>query len=209
MKTIITSSCFAFLLAGTISAQETPRLALDIGGGFTQSVGATGRNLDNGWNIGGGVGYNFSPYLGAMVQTNYNSMGINSTTLNNIGFPGGDVHVFSATIEPIVHLHPRGHFDVYIVGGGGLYHVFQEFTAPSIATVTGFDPFFGFFSAGVPTTDVLASSSVNKPGANIGMGIAMGSKWRAKFYGEARYNHVFMSNGQRMDYVPVTFGIRW
>jgi hypothetical protein len=209
MKTIFTTSCFAFFLAGALSAQETRHLAFDIGGGFTQTVGNTGRNLDNGWNIGGGVGWNFSPYVGAMVQTNFNSMGINSTTLNNVGFPGGDVHVFSATIDPIVHLHPRGHFDVYIVGGGGLYHVYQEFTAPSIATVTGFNPFLGFYTAGVPTTEVLASNSVNKPGANIGAGVAMGTKWRAKVYAEARYNHVFLSNGQRMDYVPVTFGVRW
>jgi hypothetical protein len=26
--------------------------------------------------------------------------------LNNLGYPGGDVHVFSATLDPIVHLHP-------------------------------------------------------------------------------------------------------
>jgi hypothetical protein len=209
MKTIISTSLFAIFLAGTLSAQESSHLAFDIGGGFTQTVGATGRNLDNGWNIGGGVGWNFSPYVGAMVQTNFNSMGINSTTLNNVGFPGGDVHVFSASVDPVVHLHPKGRFDVYLVGGGGLYHVYQEFTAPSVATYTGYNPFFGFYTAGIPTTEVLASSSVNKPGANVGMGIAMGSKWRAKFYAEARYNHVFMSNGQRMDYVPVTFGVRW
>jgi len=209
MKTIISTSLFAIFLAGTLSAQESSHLAFDIGGGFTQTVGATGRNLDNGWNIGGGVGWNFSPYVGAMVQTNFNSMGINSTTLNNVGFLGGDVHVFSATVDPVVHLHPKGRFDVYLVGGGGLYHVYQEFTAPSVATYTGYNPFFGFYTAGIPTTEVLASSSVNKPGANVGMGIAMGSKWRAKFYAEARYNHVFMSNGQRMDYVPVTFGVRW
>jgi len=209
MKTIIYTSCFALFITGTVSAQETQHLALDIGGGWTQSVGSTGRNLDNGWNVGGGIGWNFSPYVGALVQTNYNSMGINSTTLNSVGFPGGDVHIFSATLDPIVHLHPRGRFDAYIVGGGGLYHVTQQFTAPSIATVTGFDPFFGFFTAGIPTTEVLSSNSVNKPGANIGMGVALGSKWHAKFYAEARWNHVFMNNNQHIDYVPVTFGVRW
>jgi hypothetical protein len=78
-----------------------------------------------------------------------------------------------------------------------------------VTTFTGFDPFFGFFSAEVPTTQVLSSYSVNKPGANIGAGIAFGTKWRAKVYAEARYNHIFMSNGQRTDFVPVTFGIRW
>ena len=209
MKTFIRSSFFLLVLAGSLCAQETQHFTFNIGGGFTQTVGNTGRNLDNGWNVGAGVGYNFNPYIGAMIQTDFNSLGINSTTLNNIGFPGGDVHVFSATLDPIVHLNPHGHLDFYIIGGGGLYHRYQEFTAPSIATVTGFDPFFGFYSADVPSTQILASSSVNKPGANIGAGIAFGTRWHAKLYAEARYHHIFMSNGQRMDYVPVTFGIRW
>jgi len=209
MNKIITASLFSFLLTGIASAQEVSPFTFNIGGGFTQTVGNTGRNLDNGWNIQGGVGYNFNAYLGAMLQTQYDSMGINNTTLSNIGFPGGDVHVFSATIDPIVHLRPHSRLDFYLIGGGGLYHRYQEFTAPSVATVIGFDPFFGLTNIGVPTTQVLASSSVNKPGANIGAGVAFGTQWRAKLYAEARYNHIFASNGQRMDYVPVTFGIRW
>jgi hypothetical protein len=210
MKNIFSTFCLGFLMMGIVSAQdEIPRFTFNIGGGFTQTVGNTGRNLDNGWNLQGGVGYNFSPYLGAMIQTEFNDTGINSTTLSNIGFPGGDVKVFSATLDPIVHLHPRGHWDAYIIGGGGLYRRYQEFTAPTVSTVTGFNPFFGFFTTEVPTTQVLSSYSVNKPGVNIGAGIAFGTKWRAKIYAEARYHHIYMPTGQRTDYVPVTFGVRW
>jgi len=197
MKTIISTSCLALFLIGTVSAQETSHVAFDIGGGFTQSVGSTGRYLDNGWNVGGGVGWNFSPYVGAMVQTNYNSLGFNSTTLSNLEAPGGGVHVFSATIDPIIHLHPRGHWDAYIVGGGGLYHMFQDVTAP----VNG-----GFFG---PNQVILGSYSVNKPGANIGAGLAFGTKWHAKLYAEARWNHIFGDFNTRTDFVPVTFGVRW
>lgn len=208
MKTVIISSSFIFL-AASLAAQEIPHFTLNVGGGFTQPVGNTGRSLNNGWNIQGGVGYNFTPYVGALLQTEFNSLGINRSTLDNIGFPGGDVHVFSATIDPIVHLNPHGRFDFYIIGGGGLYRRYQEFTAPTVSTVTAFYPFFGFYAADVPTTQVLASYSVNKPGANIGAGVSFGTPWRAKVYAEARYHHIFMSNGQRVDYVPVTFGLRW
>jgi hypothetical protein len=103
-----------FLTGQVMSGQEFSRFSFDVGGGFTQPVGNTGRHLDEGWNVRGGAGINFSQYLGAMVQLDYNRFGINGTTLNAAGFPGGDVSVFSATLDPIVHLTPRGHFDVYL-----------------------------------------------------------------------------------------------
>jgi hypothetical protein len=119
------------------------------------------------------------------------------------------VSVFSATLDPIVHLTPRGHFDVYLIGGGGLYHRTQEFTAPGLAAVTGFDPFFGFYQTAIPTTQVLASYTVNKPGVNGGAGIAFGNKWHGKIFAEARYNRIFMGNNAHTDYIPVSFGFRW
>jgi hypothetical protein len=135
-------------------------------------------------------------------------MGINSTTLANFGVPGGGLHVFSATLDPIVHLNPKGRTDVYVTAGGGLYHRNQDFTAPSVGVVSGFNPFFGFFPLAVPTTQILASSSVNKPGIDAGAGIEFGSKWHGKFFAEAKYNRIFM--GQfHTDYIPVTFGFRW
>jgi hypothetical protein len=209
MKRLILSSCLGLLAGGVLGAQEVPRFTFDLGAGFTQPVGNTGRHLDEGWNVKGGVGYNFSPYFGTMLQLDYNSFGINSATLNNIGVPGGDLHVFSATIDPIVHLTPKHHADVYIIGGGGLYHRNQEFTQPSSATLTGFDPFFGFVPVTVPTTQILGSYSVNKPGVNFGAGFAIGSKWKGKFYAEARYHRIFMGNDRHTDYVPVSFGYRW
>ncbi len=162
--------------------------------------------MDTGWNIRGGVGYNFSSVVGAMMQADYNSLGISSNTLSNLGFPGGDVHVFSATLDPIVHLTPHQHFDVYLIGGGGMYRRTQEFTQPGVASVVGYNPFFGFYNFGVPTTDVLASYTMIKPGVNGGMGIALGSKWGGKFYAEASYHRIFMNYGHT-DYVPVTFWI--
>ncbi len=196
-------------LAGALSAQEVQRFSFDVGAGFTQPVGNTARNLDLGWNVQGGVGVNFSSYFGAKIQADYNSMGINSGTLSNLGFPGGSVGIFSATLDPIVHLNPHGHFGVYLIGGGGLYHWNQQFTAPTISTFTGYDPFFGFYPIAVPANEVLSSYSVNKPGVNMGAGIELGSKWHGKFFAEARYNHIFMGNNQHADYVPVTFGFRW
>ena len=200
----------AMVLLGTaLPAQEMPRFTYDIGGGFTQPVGGAGRRLDTGWNVKGGAGLNFNRYVGTMVDLGYNRFDINGRTLSNAGFPGGNIHVFSATLDPIVHLNPGRHVDVYVIGGGGLYRTTQEFTQPSAASLLGFDPFFGFYNVTVPTTQILASYSMNKPGVNLGAGFSVGTRWRAKAYAEARYNRIFTGNRRHIDYIPVSFGFRW
>jgi len=208
MKQLYFALGIGVLLAGAACAQETPKFAFNLGGGFTEPVGRTGGHLDTGWNLSAGAGYNFSPYIGALVQFNDMQSNINGTTLRNVGFPDGDVNVWSLTLNPIVHTHPKGPADLYFIVGGGFYHWRQEFTAPDVAAVTGYDPFFGFFQTAVPVKNVLSSYSVNKPGVNGGIGLSFGTKWNAKFYAEARYHRIIFGD-RHADYLPVTFGIRW
>jgi hypothetical protein len=115
--------------------------------------------------------------------------------------------VLSATINPIVHLIPKGPVDLYVTGGGGFYRQNQDFTQPGVAVGTGFNPFFGFYNVAVPTNVVVASYSVNKPGIDVGAGVAFGHKWGGKFFAEARYNRIFTGT-YYTEYIPVTFGFR-
>jgi hypothetical protein len=209
MKKLAFGSCLVWLIGSTLSAQEYSHFAFSAGAGFTNPVMPTGSNLDLGWNVRGGAGYNFDPYVGLLVNVGYDNMGINSTTLANIGVPGGRTSVLAATLDPIVHLTPKKHFDLYVTGGGGIFHRYQEFTQPSVAVSSGFNPFFGFYQVGVPSNQILASYSVNKPGIDAGLGIAFGSKWHGKFFAEARYTRIFMGRFGDTEYVPVTFGFRW
>lgn len=208
MKNILLASGIGLLMVGAVAAQETPRFAFNVGAGFTTPTGGSGRRLNTGWNFGAGAGLNFNPHIGALVQFNDSQFDINGTTLNNLGFPGGDVNLWSLTLDPIVHTNPRGPVDLYFIGGGGLYHWRQEFTEPTVAIFTGFDPFFGFYQAAVPAKNVLTSYSVNKPGVNGGMGLSFGTRWNVKFYAEARYHRIFFGD-RHADMVPVTFGVRW
>jgi len=50
---------------------------------------------------------------------------------------------------------------------------------------------------------------VNKPGVDIGLGFAVGTKWHGKFYAQAKYDKIFLGVYYHTDYVPVTFGYRW
>jgi hypothetical protein len=209
MKTITLVSTLTLAGLGVATAQETSHFAFNIGAGFTEPVKQTGQYTDMGWNAGAGFGWNFSPRVGALIDVDYNQMGINSTTLSNFGVPGGGVHVFSATLDPIIHLAPHAKADVYVTFGGGLFHRTQDFTAPGVGTFTGYNPWFGFYNVGYPTTYILSSYTVNKPGIDAGMGIAFGSKWHGKFFAEAKFDRMFTGNGTFTDFVPVTFGFRW
>jgi len=199
----------ALLCGGILSAQEESRFAFSGSAGFTQPVGNAGRFLDTGWNVAGGAGLNFNRYFSTMLDVGYTRLGINSTSLNNAGFPGGGVNILSATVDPVIHLNPGHHVEGYLIGGAGLYHVNREFTQPSAATFTNYNPFFGFYNVTVPATEVLDSYTINKPGINLGGGLTVGTRWRGKFFAEARYNRIFTGNDRHIDYVPVSFGFRW
>ena len=193
--------------AGTLAAQEFSHFAFTAGAGFTTPVYATGQNLDVGWNVRAGAGINFTPHVGVLADFGFDSMGVTSTQLGNLGYGGGNLRVFSATLDPIVHLTPKSHVDFYITGGGGYFRQEQQFTQPGVVTGTGFSPFFGFYPVAFGTNIVVSQYSVNKPGFEGGAGVAFGSKWGGKFFAEARYVRI-LTGQYYTEYVPVTFGYR-
>jgi hypothetical protein len=194
--------------AGLLSAQETHRFAFSAGAGFSTPVIETDHAVDYGWRVGLGAGVNFNHWAGLMLNAGFDSMGIKHYQLQNLGYGGGNLNVLSFTLDPVVHVTPRGPVDLYFTGGGGLFRQQQQFTQPGVATGTAFDPFFGFYPVNYGTNIVVSDYSVNKPGIDGGMGIAFGRKWGGKFYGEAKYTRIF-SGAYHTDYIPVTFGFRW
>jgi hypothetical protein len=201
--------CFAGIMGlASSNAQEFSKFSFDIGAGFVAPAGGTATYLDTGWGVRAGVGANFSPHLGIMLNLGYDSMGINSTTLANVGVPGGDVNIFHATIDPVVRLAPKGRFNFYLTGGGGLFHRYQEFSAPTVVTTGAYIPFFGFYPVSFGANQILSSYSVNKPGFDVGGGVEIGALGHGKFFTEAKWEHMFLAGGHT-DYIPVSFGFRW
>jgi hypothetical protein len=196
-------SLIGIFAAGALHAQEVPPFTFNAGAGFTNPIGTYGRYTDVGWNVQGGAGFNFNSWASVMADVGYNNTGINSTTLGYYGALVGTSQIWSFTLDPVVHLTGKRRFDVYITGGGGDYRVQSRIITP----VGGFPlgpfggiPLFGNYA--------LSSYSVNKPGFDAGLGVNLGSKWRAKFYAEAKYNRIYTSNGVT-DFIPVTFGFRF
>ena len=211
MKWFYHVTCCAAAFAGVAAAQNMDKVAFHIGGGFTQPVVHTDSRTNTGFNITGGVGYKFVPHFDISAEFGYNRMDLSDNVLTLAGVPGGNAHIFSATLQPTVHLNPRGRFGAYATGGGGFYRRTIDFTAPTVDTVTLFDPFYGvFYPAAVPSTQILASFTQNKAGLNIGGGLEFRVKGdsNAKVFAEARY-HCIYTTPVRTTILPVTFGFRW
>jgi opacity protein-like surface antigen len=210
MKVFRTIALGAITCGITFAQQELPKVAFNIGAGFTTPTAVAGDRLDRGWNIAGAIGYNFHPNFALTADLAFNNMGVNRTTLNALSFPNGSVKVWSATLNPVVHLVPRSPVDVYITGGYGFYQWRQQFTTPTTQTFTGFDPYFGIlYPVAVPVNVVVSSNVINKGGFNGGLGVAFGTKWKAKAYAEARFHRMIMGTDHYVDLIPVTFGLRW
>ncbi|MEP7365753.1 MAG: outer membrane beta-barrel protein [Acidobacteriota bacterium] len=206
----------SILIAGMATLLTAPsygqsKFSFAVGGGPTVPGKHSGRNFNTGFNATAGVGYHPVRAFGVMAEFGFNNMNITGSALQRIGVPDGSGRIYSATLNPMVHLNPRGRFDVYLIGGGGYYRRTIEFTQPSSAIATGFDPFYGiFFPVEIPTTTVLGSYTQNKGGVNGGAGIAIrfGEDTRSSFFAESRYHYIWTSP-VRTSMIPVTFGFRW
>ncbi len=187
------------------------RFTISVGGGPTIPAKHTGRRFDTGFNLNAGVGVHPLKAVGVMAEFGFYNMGINPTALTSVGVPGGSGRIYSVTLNPVVHLVPKGRFDAYLIGGGGYYRRTIEFTEPSTAIATAFDPFYGIlFPVEVATTNVLGSFSQNKGGVNAGAGVAirLGEDSRSTFFAESRYHYIY-TTPVRTSILPVTFGFRW
>ena len=211
-RTFYTTVCCVagLLLARPCVAQNTNKFTFNIGGGFTEPVRHTDGRLNTGFNITAGAGVNLAPQVGVIGEFGYNQLDLSDAALSLAGAPAGSTRIYSLTLNPIVRFNPRGRFDAYVVGGGGYYRRTVEFTQPTTATVTAFDPFYGFFPALVPANVVLGSFIQNKGGLNIGGGISVRVRGdsNTKFFAETRYHYLY-TTPVRTSILPVTFGIRW
>jgi hypothetical protein len=214
LKIFISVSCCALFFAGAIRAQSVlDQFAFKVGGGVTETLSTTHQNLAGGWNAQVGVGYNFTPHLGLMLDVEYDKLRITYTALDLMGtpqgYPGGGARNEAVTLDPVWHFHPKGIWDFYAFGGGGAFQRVTSLSKPVVATATGTDPFFGFNTPGYPSSDFGLVYSVTKPGLDVGFGVSMKVKWNFRLYAEGRYNHTFMGSLGHMDYTPVSVGVRW
>jgi len=99
----------------------------------------------------------------------------------------------------------------YAMAGPGAYYRNLTLTQPSLIHTIFCDPFFGFcYLATFGVNQEVATATTYKMGVDVGAGLeAPLGQSRVKAFGEARYSRMFTTHGADLEFVPVTFGIRW
>jgi len=192
------------------------RLAFEAGGGFN-SPAPDSPDITWGGNLTLGAGYRFNPMFSTLIEYQFISNKLPGSLIAQAGSNGGNAHIWSFTVAPVVDLFPKGRFDAYVTGGGGFYRKVTNFTDPQ--------PFIycNYFYCGIYSQDVVVGHfSSNQGGWNIGMGIAHRFGGNMKIFAEARYLDVLtpavttepnglgtttVEAGTRL--LPVTIGVRW
>lgn len=212
---VIWTSIVSVLLAASALAQENLEqyhANVSVGAGFTVPTADASSNFNTGFNLDFRGGLNITRNFLADLDFTYNQWGLTKSALATFGQPNGHASVWALTFDPVIKLAPlRSPVKPYAIVGAGLYHRYLQVSHPANATTLFCDFFFGeCFPAVVTVNQVVASSSIYKPGFNAGGGLEFGIGGRGlKVFTEARYHEMFTNHGPNMKFVPVTFGVRW
>jgi outer membrane protein with beta-barrel domain len=206
--------CVLFLtlcIAAFSQTNEDRGFTFHAGGGYTPLVGDISRSLDNGWNAQAGAGYMFTPTFGLTADYQYNGLNVPTRVITELNVPDASAWVHSATVGPEVRFAPSRRISPYVVGGVGWYRRTIEFTRPTTAVATAFDPFFGFFFPTLISTNVVLGNITRDGfGGNVGGGfnVRLRESGKAKLFAEARYHRAMHARADT-EMIPFTIGIRW
>jgi len=196
------------------------RMAFEIGIGPT--VPYDKNYLTWGGNITVGAGVNFNRQFAMLAEYQFINDKLPGKIIAQTGATGGNAHIWSLTLAPVVSLFPRSSNDVYLTGGGGFYRKVTNFTNPALAQYCTY-----YYCGIIQVNQVVGHFSSNQPGWNIGGGYQhrMGGMFndsKMKLFIEARYLKIYtpaysnQPNGLGTTtiaadtiQIPVNVGVRW
>jgi len=198
------------------------RLAFEAGGGANGPTGDSSNDITWGGNLTVGVGYKFNPHITGMVEYQFIDDKLPGRLISDVGATGGNAHIWSFTLAPVIDLFPKSTNDVYITGGGGFYRKVTNFTDPQ----EGY--YCYYYYCGIDVQNVVVGHySSNQGGWNIGAGFThrLGGTYgdgNLKLFAEARYLDVLTPAsaiapnglgvavvGEGTKLVPITLGVRF
>jgi hypothetical protein len=197
-------------------------LTAAFGGGFNGPARGSSSYITWGGNASLGAGYRFNRYLAMMTEYQFIDDKLPGALIAETGANGGNAHIWSLTMAPVIDLAPKRTNGLYVTGGGGFYRKVTSFTDPVLVE------YCDIFYCQVGTTNqVVGHFSSNQGGWNVGGGFThkmggMQSEGRMKLFAEVRYLFIdtpavtsspnglgitTVAAGTRL--IPVTLGLRW
>ena len=195
-------------------------LAFEVGGGFNAPLNT--HHITWGGNITVGGGINFNKQFAMLVEYQFIADKLPGYLIAQTGADGGNAHIWSFTLAPVVSLFPNSKNDIYLTGGGGFYRKVTNFTNPAPALYC-----YYYYCSVVSVNQVIGHFSSNQGGWNVGGGYqhrlgGMFNDSRMKLFAEVRYLKIYtpaysnQPNGlgtvtlaADTTLIPVTFGVRW
>jgi hypothetical protein len=198
-------------------------LTFEGGGGFNAPTSDSSDYITWGGNFTLGAGYRFNKYVSGLVEYQFIDDKLPGALIAETGANGGNAHIWSFTVDPVIDLMPGRTNDVYVTGGGGFYRKVTNFTDPQAVE------YCSYFYCSIGTqNEVVGHFSSNQGGWSVGAGFThkLGGRFnpgeKTKLFAEARYLVVdtpaVLSNPNGLGttsvaaetkLVPVTFGVRF
>ncbi len=203
---LCSKSMLLLLVAGlSCAGQDYHKLAFEGGGGLTLPVGSSKSQLNMGWNLLLGAGYNFTPHIAGLLEFQFDQMKYSQAGLVSLDQPGGYVRYFSFTLNPRYDFRTKGRLGGYVTGGYGLYGRRVAYTDPSqIQQVC--DPYYGYCEN--TSAPVIAAFSSYRGGVNVGGGFTYSpGRSGMKFFTDVRYNRIMSHTYD--EFMTLTIGLKY
>jgi len=198
------------------------KLAFEAGGGFNAPVSSSSSYVTWGSNFTGGAGLHINKRFSLLTEYQFIDDKLPGALIAETGANGGNTHIWSLTVDPVIDLFPKSTNSVYVTGGGGFYRKVTNFTDPQEAE------YCDYYYCGIETENaVVGHFSSNQGGFNIGGGYThkiggLYSDGTMKLFAEVRYLDVLSpasaiapnglgtaTVGPDTKLIPVTVGVRW
>lgn len=185
-----------------------------VAGGYAQPLGDADDYLNGGWNLSGGMIWNFSASkpFGIRFDLGFNTWDASQSAIDNYQgtgaayVDGGYANMWTLTADVLWKFGKPDRVGGYIGLGVGGYRRYAALT--NYVTQVGYicDPWWGCYYAPYTGSQTVAHDTLTKFGynASIGMTFPVGA---GEMYIEARYHYV--DTYPSTDFVPVLIGYRF
>lgn len=208
--------------ARTSNSGWKSRMAFEAGGGFNAPSSDSGPYITWGGNLTVGAGLHVNKMLSVLAEYQFIDDKLPGRVIAQTGATGGNAHIWSLTLAPVIDLMPKSATGVYVTGGGGFYRKVTNFTDPQEQLYCSY-----YYCSPIVTNAVVGHFSSNQGGWNVGGGIrhrfaGMYGDGRMEVFAEARYLDVMtpavtsspnglgtVGVGADTKLIPVTFGVRF